>query len=153
VGIAPHINVTTHTTAFLVAVTYAPNLGQLDLALRGVSAALPCTVASIVARVVQPGDQIDSKGGAIPGSFASTSCQGTTGNNAHGRHRSGARSDTVRAPGPPLRGCASIVSVEDGVSGTTNVVLQFGPDAVIQAGTPQTNTALIILQCRAGLTP
>jgi hypothetical protein len=132
VGIAAGGGVEVNATAFIVAVTYAPQFGRVKLSLRGVDGILWCASTSLVWRVVAPGDVVDNDGRALPGSHAADSCTNTP----HG----GPSADTI--------GCAAVQSVNHNVtSSTTVVVMQFGSSPVIDPTAAFNNAALVILQC------
>ena len=126
-------NAAESTLAYILAIAFAPNLGRLTFRLGGVADVLSCAhdATQISARLVQPGDQLDASGRAQPGSFPAGSC---TKNSTAG-----------------LRGCAMVeeapqlVSTSAGVSIDISIV--FGGS--VDLGGSHTNTALVILQCKA----
>lgn len=83
--------------AYTAAIVFAPNVGKIELRLGGVADVLPCgeNIHQIHARLVQPGDQLDSSGRAAPGSFAPERCT---------------KNATAALDG--LRGCATIDQVQ-----------------------------------------
>ena len=146
IGIAPGGRVGVNTTAFVVAVTYAPQFGRVEISLHGVGAALKCHTEDMVARVVQPSDILDDDGRAVPDSHAANTCADTPISDTN-RNGGGAGGDGGGggSGGGDSRGCAAVQGVSLGADESVVVTLGFGSSPTI-TGT-QTNAALVILQC------
>jgi hypothetical protein len=58
----------------LVALAFAPMLGEVNLVLNGLSEQLGGCGTTPALAILQPGDQLDSSGRAVPGSYSPSSC-------------------------------------------------------------------------------
>jgi hypothetical protein len=112
----------------LVAVAFAPMLGRVDLLVSGLPEQLGGCETIPTLALVQPGDQLDGSGRAVPGSYAPSSCVASGGDGS----RRGCGVATITKPGG---GAGSSLEVSVVFGGQTEMVGSY------------LNTALLVFQC------
>jgi hypothetical protein len=112
----------------LVAVVFAPMLGEVNLVLNGLFEQLDGCETIPTLTILQPGDQLDRSGKAVPGSYAPSSCVKSGGDGSR-------------------RGCgvARITKTSSGAGSSLEVSVVFGGQSKMVGS--YLNTALLVFQC------